>query len=262
MTANLGVHGLALLVCAASLRAAPPVVTGVDLRGLQIGKPTTLVITGTDLLPNPRLLTTARIAKQTLKEGAKPERIALEIELAPGSQPGLENWWLVTDNGVSARSVLATDAMPQTVFAEKVASLPVALHGTIAASQVREVTFPGKAGQEIICEVEAQRIESKLRPVLKLYGPGNALLKWSLPLTALRGDTRFEVKLPADGEYRLTVNDLQFAAAAPAHFRLKIGQWSYADLAAEMEPPAHRAARRHAPRSETARRRRVSSDGE
>ena len=64
MTANLGVHGLALLVCAASLRAAPPVVTSVDMRGLQIGKPTTLVITGTDLLPNPRLLTTARIAKQ------------------------------------------------------------------------------------------------------------------------------------------------------------------------------------------------------
>ncbi len=224
-------RGSALIACAASLHAAPPVVSGVDLRGLQIGKPTTLVITGTDLLPNPRILTTARIAKQTLKDGAKPDRIALEIELAPGSQPGLENWWLVTDNGVSARSVLATDAMLQTVFAEKIASLPAALHGTLTASQVREVTFPGKAGQEIICEIEAQRIESKLRPVLKLYGPGNTLLKWSLPQTALRGDTRFEVKLPADGDYRVTVNDLQFTAAAPAHFRLKIGKWSYADLA-------------------------------
>ena len=231
MTANFALHVLMLLACAASLHSAPPAVTSVDLRGLQIGKPTTLVITGTDLLPNPRLLTTARIARQTLKDGAKPNRIALEIELAPGSQPGLENWWLVTDSGVSARSVLATDALPQKAFAEKVASLPVALHGTIAASQVREITFPGKAGQEIICEIEAQRIESKLRPVLKLYGPGNALVKWSLPMTALRGDTRIEAKLPADGEYRLTLNDLQFAAATPAHFRLKIGQWSYADLA-------------------------------
>ena len=46
-------------------------------------------------------------------------------------------------------------------------SLPVALHGTLAGSQVREVTFPGKAGQEIICEVEAQRLESKVRPVLE-----------------------------------------------------------------------------------------------
>ena len=218
-------------ILSVSISAAPPVVSGVDLRGLQIGKATLLTITGTDLLPNPRLLTTARIAKQTLKDGAKPERIVLEVELAEGSQPGLENWWLVTDNGVSARSTFATDQLPQKPFAAKTESLPVALHGTIAGSQVRDVTFTGKAGQEIICEVEAQRLESKLRPVLKLYGPNNALVKWSLPLTALRGDTRLEVKLPADGEYRLQVHDLQFAAAAPGHFRVKIGQWAYADLA-------------------------------
>jgi hypothetical protein len=225
-------HGAAALFCtAAVLRAAPPVISGVDLHGLQIGKATLITITGTDLLPNPRLLTTARIAKQKLQPGAKPERIVLEVELAAGSQPGLENWWLVTDGGVSARSTLALDSLPQKPFAEKTETLPVALHGTIAGSQVRDVTFTGKAGQEIICEVEAQRLESKLRPVLKLYGPGKALLKWSLPQTALRGDTRFEVKLPADGEYRVTVNDLQFAAAAPGHFRLKIGKWSYADLA-------------------------------
>jgi hypothetical protein len=225
-------HGAAVFLSTAiSLHAAPPVVSGVDLRGLQIGKPTTLVIIGTDLLPNPRLLTTARIAKQTLKDGAKPERITIEVELAEGSQPGLENWWLVTDSGVSARSTFATDQLPQKAFAEKTESLPVALHGTISGSQVRDVTFTGKAGQEILCEVEAQRIESKLRPVLKLYGPGNVMLKWSLPLTALRGDTRLEAKLPADGEYRLQVHDLQFAAAAPGHFRVKIGQWSYADLA-------------------------------
>jgi hypothetical protein len=111
-------------------------------------------------------------------------------------------------------------------------SLPVALHGVISGSQVREVTFPGKAGQELICEVEAQRLDGKLRPVLKLHGPDNALLKWSQPQLALRGDTRLELKLPADGEYRLQLHDLQFAApGASNHFRLKLGQWSYADLA-------------------------------
>jgi hypothetical protein len=223
---------VAVLLCVViSLHAAPPVISGVDLRGLQIGKTTLITITGTDLLPNPRLLTTASIARQTLKEGAKPERITLEVELAKDSQPGLENWWLVTDNGVSARSTFATDQLPQKPFAAKIESLPVALHGTVSGSQVSEVTFSGKAGQDIICEVEAQRLESRLRPVLKLYGPDNAMVKWSLPLTALRGDTRIEAKLPADGDYRLQLHDLQFAAAAPAHFRLKIGHWSYADMA-------------------------------
>lgn len=216
---------------AVSVPAAPPAISSIELRGLQIGQATALTITGTDLLPNPRLLSTAPIAKQTLKAGAKPERITIEVELAPGAQPGLENWWLITDDGVSARGILATDRLAQKPFAEKIASLPVALHGTLSASQVREVTFPGKAGQEIICEVEAQRLESKVRPVLKLYAPGKVMLKWSLPQAVLRGDTRLEAKLPADGEYRLQFHDLQYAAAAPGHFRLKIGHWSYADVA-------------------------------
>src|SRR6266446_7483650 len=116
---------LLVSILSVSLSAAPPVVSGVDLRGLQIGKPTLLTITGSDLLPNPRLLTTAHVAKQTLKDGAKPDRITLEVELAAGSQPGLENWWLVTDNGVSARGILAADSMPQKPFAEKIGALPV-----------------------------------------------------------------------------------------------------------------------------------------
>ena len=219
------------LGAALPLRAAPPTVTSLDVRGLQIGKVCSITFTGSDLLPNPRLLTTARIARQTLKDGAKPNRITLEVELGPGVEPGLENWWLVTDHGVSARGILAIDTLAQAPFVEKVAALPVALHGTLSGSQTREVTFSGKAGQEITCEMEAQRLESKVRPVLELYGPGNALVKYSLPMTALRGDTRLEAKLPVDGEYRLQFHDLQYAAAAPGYFCLKIGQWSYADLA-------------------------------
>ena len=207
-------RGVFFLSAAISLSAAPPTISNLDVRALQIGKVNTLTFTGTDLLPNPRLLTTARLARQTLKAGATPGRITLEVELAPGAQPGYENWWLVTDHGVSARGILATDSMAQKSFSEKVDSAPVALHGTLSGSQVREVTFHGTAGQEITCEMEAQRIESKVRPVLCLYGPGNTLVKMSLPMIALRGDTRLEARLPADGEYRLQVHDLLYAAAS------------------------------------------------
>jgi hypothetical protein len=213
------------------LSAAPPVVTSLDVRGMQIGKVNSLTFTGSNLLPNPRLLTTARLARQTVKDGAKADRVTIEVELAPGTQPSFENWWLVTDQGVSARGILATDSLEQKAFAGKVDSLPVALHGTLTASEVREVTFHGTAGQEITCEVEAQRLESKVRPVLNLYGPENKLVEFSLPMVVLRGDTRLEAKLPADGEYRLQIHDLQYAAAAPSHFCVKIGLWAYADLA-------------------------------
>jgi len=231
MLRRVGVGPAIFLGAAITLSAAPPVVTNLDVRGLQIGKVNSLTFTGSDLLPNPRLLTTARLARQTLKSGAAANRITIDVELAPGTQPGFENWWLVTDQGVSARGIFAADSMEQKPFAAKVDSLPVALHGTLAGNEVREVTFQGKAGQEITCEVEAQRLESKLRPVLNLYGPGNLLVEFGMPKAGLRGDARIEAKLPADGEYRLQIHDLQYAAAAPGHFCLKIGQWSYGDVA-------------------------------
>ncbi len=219
----------ALLCLPFSVLAAPPVVTSLDVRALQTGTVTTVTFSGSDLLPNPRVLSTARIRSQKVREGAKPNRVSIDIELEDDSVPGFENGWLVTDAGVSARAVLAVDALPQRAFSAQAGQLPVALHGTVDASQVREVAFAGKAGQTVQCEVEAQRIQSRLRPVLKLLDSRNTLLAWSPPQTRLRGDCRLEFKLPADGEYRLQVHDLQYAAAAPSHFRLKVGQWTYAD---------------------------------
>jgi hypothetical protein len=211
------------------VRALPPVVTALDVRGVQTGKVTTLTFSGADLLPNPRLLSTARIRSQKVRDGAKPERVSIDVEVEEDSVPGVENWWFVTDGGVSARSTLTVDAFPQKPFAAQAGTLPVALHGSLSAAQVGEVSFSGTAGQTVQCEVEAQRIQSRLRPVLKLYDSRNVLLAWSPPQSLLRGDCRFQFKLPADGEYRLQVHDLQYAAAAPSYFRLKVGQWTYAD---------------------------------
>ena len=85
---RLSLSALAPVLCGAGLffaapghaSAAAPVVSGVDLRGLEIGRVTRLTLTGTDLLPNPRLLTTAKLKKQTLLPGGKPERIVLEVD--------------------------------------------------------------------------------------------------------------------------------------------------------------------------------------
>ena len=221
----------------APLAAAPPEVRSVDIRGLRISGTNTLTFDGANLLPNPRILTSVPIAKQSVREGALPGRVALDITLAEGAQPGVYAWWLVTDDGVSARDVLTVDALAPQAFAAKIDALPAALHGTISGGTVRETVFTGKAGQDIICEVEAQRLGGGLRPVLHLYGPTGALLKWSLPTPALRGDTRLELRLPVDGNYTVHLRDLQFAAPAPNQFRLKIGQWQYVDIAF---PPAIR----------------------
>ncbi len=227
----------AFLALSAPLHAAPPEIRGLDVRGLRAGGTVTMTIDGASLLPNPRLLSSLPIASQKVREGAQAGRIALDITLAGDVVPGVYAWWLVTDEGISTKEVLTVDALDSAPLGAKVATLPAALHGTISGGQVRETIFTGKAGQDILCEVEAQRLGGGLRPVLHLHGPDGALLKWSLPTAALRGDSRLELRLPSDGEYTLRLRDLQYAAPAPNHFRLKIGLWQFADMAF---PPAVR----------------------
>ena len=212
-----------------SALCAAPVVSDLDVRALQTGTVTTLTFKGTGLLPNPRLLSTAPIRSQKVREGASAAKVSIDVEVDENAVPGLENWWLVTDDGVSARALLAVDALPQKPLAAQAGVLPVALHGSVSGSQVSEVSFTGKKGQLIRCEVEAQRLQSKLRPVLKLYDARNILVAWSAPQHLLRGDCRLEVSLPAEGSYKLSLHDLQYNATAPSHFRLKIGDWDYAD---------------------------------
>ncbi|HEY2909187.1 MAG TPA: hypothetical protein VGI99_03025, partial [Gemmataceae bacterium] len=86
-----------------------------------------------------------------------------------------------------------------------------------------------KAGQRIIVEVEAGRLGSKLRPVVHLYSPKKLQLAWSWPNPTLLGDTRLEITLPQSGTYPVAVHDAEYAGQNPGFFRLKIGQWNYAD---------------------------------
>src|SRR5262245_32640060 len=78
----------AYFVFVASLIAAPTIAT-ISPRGLQIGQPTTVVISGSDLSADLQLLSEAKIASQKVKPGAKPNRVELEIEVDKATLPGL-----------------------------------------------------------------------------------------------------------------------------------------------------------------------------
>jgi hypothetical protein len=130
---------------------------------------------------------------------------------------------------VSLPVVIGVDALPQKPFAAKVESLPVALHGSLAGATVLETTFAGKAGQKLTVEVEAQRVGSKLRPVIHLYNAKKLQLAWAWGTPALDGDARLTATLPADGQYTVSLHDAEYAGQNPGAFRLKIGTFDYVD---------------------------------
>jgi hypothetical protein len=219
-----------LVWCAASsaLVAAEPAIRNVDVRGLRVGGTTTLVLDGDDLGPAPRLLLPFA-AKQTLKPGATDKKGVFDVTLSDDVVPGYHHLRVVTEAGVSLPVVIGVDRLPQQAISVPVSELPVALHGAIAGGATAETKFKGKAKQKVLIEVEAQRLGSKLRPVVHLYSPNKLQLSWAWATPTLLGDTRLEAILPEDGTYTVTLHDAEYAAAAPSFFRLRIGDWSYVD---------------------------------
>ena len=225
---------LSALVFSQAALAAPEV-RAVSIRGLQIDGTTTIRIDGSGLMPRPELVLSVPIAKQTLKPGATATRVEFDVVLKGDVEPGLYNLWLASAEGVSNPTVIAADRLPQRPFADKIESLPIALHGAVGGSARLRTSFTGKANQAVIIEVEAKRLGGKLRPVLHIFDASNQQLDWAMPSPTLRGDTRLTFTPPADGTYTIELHDLQYAAPAPNFFRLKVGNWQYAD---QVFPPA------------------------
>jgi hypothetical protein len=210
------------------ISAAEPIVRNLNVRGLQIGGSTSIVLDGDGFGTAPRLLLPFPV-KAELKKGATDKQATFDVTLGGDVVPGYYHLRVVTDAGICAPIAIAVDKLPQRLLTAVADPLPAALHGAFTGSTVAETKFAGKAGQKVLVEIEAQRLGSKLRPIVHLYSPKRVQLAWAWTTTALHGDARVEATLPEDGVYIVTVHDVEYAGAAPGFFRLRIGEWSSAD---------------------------------
>lgn len=226
---------LAALVCLASAagaeaRAAAPEIRNLSLRGLTSGGTTSLVISGANLLPEPRLVMSVPIAAQRVRAGGKPNQVTIDVTLDASVPSGIYQLWVATGEGVSAPAAVAVDPLAQLAFAPEIESLPVALSGTLQGSGVLRTSFAGRAGQRIVVDLESRRLGGRLNGVLHLYDSRNVQLAWAQRSGAIYGDARLETVLPADGRYSVELHDALYRGAAPGFFRLKIGDLRYVDL--------------------------------
>ena len=209
--------------------AAAPELNAVSLRGLRIGQPVQVTFNGAGLTGQARVISPFPIAKQAVLPGGSGNAVTLEIEVAGSAAPGIYPVRIATEEGVSNALLLGVDRLAQVAFTEQPESLPVALHGNLTGGQVLKVRFTGRQGMRLVADVEAQRLESKLNPVLRLYDGRGRQLAWSGAQKRLGGDARVDTVLPADGMYELELHDLLYRGANPGFFRLKLGELSYAD---------------------------------
>ncbi|MEX2111548.1 MAG: hypothetical protein WD845_00080 [Pirellulales bacterium] len=231
----LGIVGL-LIVSTAAMTLAPraataaPQIDRLSLRGLQAGGVTTLVIEGSELLPEPKVWFTAPLASQTVKEGATPNRLEVDLALDGQTPPGIYLLRVGSASGISLPVAIGVDNLPQLPFAPHLETTNVAVSGELTGSTVLSTTFAGKAGQKLVVDVESLRLGASLNPVVRLYDAEHVQLAWGQSLGSLAGDARLTATLPADATYSIELHDALYRGAAPGFFRLKIGDLQFAEL--------------------------------
>ncbi len=109
-------------------------------------------------------------------------------------------------------------------------SLPVVVNGRIDRPGDRDVfSFEGHAGQEIVAEVLARRLDSPLDSVLKLSDAAGRQLAFnddyedkSCGLNTHHADSWLSARLPANGTYYLSLSDAQHKGGPEYAYRVRI----------------------------------------
>ncbi|PTL45480.1 hypothetical protein C5Y97_07300 [Blastopirellula marina] len=212
-----------------SLSWAAPAIQNVAPRGLQIGGVTRVTISGTDLAAEPQLILPAG-GTATLVGDAKPNKLEFDVTLPADVAPGLFPLRVANDAGISAAVTIGVDDLPQAAMTDKIEQLPIALTGNLTGAQLIKTTLTGKQGERLVVDVEAKRLGSNLRPVVRLLDDRGAQIAFSPQHESISGDARLEFTLPYDGEYVIQLQDALYKGANPGFFRMKVGDLHYADL--------------------------------
>jgi hypothetical protein len=244
----------AVIVSASSL-AAQPVITELQPRGVQKGKPFTLTLTGRNLGEGAKIRSTmpASFTLLTPDQPAMQDRpmapdgryATFLVEPAADLAVGVYAIRVVTTDGISNVQLFTVGAFPEfsedesrpgalpntndsTETAQPLPPQPFTLNGTLRGPERDIFRLRAKAGDKRVIEVEARRSGSALDPLLEILDAGGRVIARSEDAPLLGLDARVEVTFPRDGDYDVVVRDSRFSTQNANFYRLKVGSYSYA----------------------------------
>lgn len=162
----------------------------------------------------------------------------LPLDMKPG-EPRRRLAALTSALGPSNALPYAVDTLPEVPETEpndssaapQAVTLPVLVNGRIGrAGDVDAFQFEGKAGQELVAEVQARRLNSPLDGVLKLYDATGRAIAWNddqddpqMGLMTFHADPYLRATLAQDGVYVLTLGDTRQQGGGDYGYRLRLG---------------------------------------
>ncbi|MBI5801683.1 MAG: pre-peptidase C-terminal domain-containing protein [Verrucomicrobia bacterium] len=235
----LNVRALLLVVLAGPVAgfAQSPSLTHTSPGALMPGKAQELTVHGANLLGATNLWTGfgARIlsANATNASAAK-----FQVSLPADTPVGIHAVRVASVNGGSSPLLLMVDDLPS--VADKAANVrstnaqplawPVAVDGAAASLGCKFYRVTVKAGDRLAIEVVAQRLGSKLDPVLRLLDLRGRELAFCDDESGLGGDCRLAHVFAAGGDHLIEVRDINFSGGGDYRFRLRVGDFPLASL--------------------------------
>jgi hypothetical protein len=167
----------------------------------------------------------------------------LPLDTSAGG-PQVRSAVLHAGGGVSNAVTYAVDDLPECAESEpnddaagaQAVTLPVIVNGRIGKDgDVDVFRFEGRAGDQVVADVEARRLGSPLDSLLRIidsdgkvlacnddYMPTDGDLRPDMGTVTHQADSYLMLKLPADGAYYVQVSDAQGHGADACAYRLRI----------------------------------------
>lgn len=163
---------------------------------------------------------------------------AMVMPPAKGAAPGIHQVAAVKGGLQSNRVPFAVDTLPEcldkednnTVAKAQKVQLPIIVNGRIDREDDRDVfQFAGKAGDMVVAEVMARRLDSPLDSQIRLTDAAGKIVAFSDDVEDLgagvnthHADSYIMTKLPADGTYHLHLADTARNGGEEYSYRLRI----------------------------------------
>jgi hypothetical protein len=251
--------GLALMASAVSL-SAQPVITDLQPRGAQKGRPFTLTLTGRNLGEDARIRSTLPASFTRL---TPDQRTPMPVGPVPGGPVQVEGRYatflveptadaavgvyairVVTGEGISNVQLFTIGAFPEFTeeesrpgalpntddsreTAQELPPTPFTLNGTLRGPERDMYRLSARAGEKRVIEVEARRCGSAIDPLLEIVDANGRVIGRSEDEPLLGLDARLDVVFPKEGDYYVLVRDARFSTQTTNFYRLKVGSYSY-----------------------------------
>lgn len=237
----------------------PPTISKVQPAGMERGRTATFTIEGRSLsdvkdvlfdspgikakistiTDVPEKITGPRAGVDTAAQVplGKKQTAKLEVTVAKDVEPGIHRFRIQTPFGTSNMAVLAIGSLPEINTGEKSSKgsaagpeqidLPATLIGTIAKpGEAHDYKFEGKAGEEVVFQVVASQLGSKLESLMVLRDSSGKVLAQA-GQNENSPDAVLSYKLRQEGAYTVSITDREKGGGPDHFYRVNAGALPY-----------------------------------